>query len=93
MYNTTDNSRVGDGFSSDISVATEMKSSRLLVHLLHARKLASRTAVEISETMRDIPSIVRLMPHGDLTKWARFLLEEENIVDITRAQSLQALEW
>ncbi|KAJ4498569.1 hypothetical protein C8R41DRAFT_916486 [Lentinula lateritia] len=92
MYNTTDNSRVGDGFSSDISVATEMKSSRLLVHLLHARKLASRTAVEISETMRDIPSIVRLMPHGDLTKWARFLLEEENIVDITRAQSLQALE-
>ncbi|KAJ3813228.1 hypothetical protein F5876DRAFT_74090 [Lentinula aff. lateritia] len=92
MYNTTDNSRVGDGFSSDISVAAEMKSSRLLVHLLHARKLASRTAVEISETMRDVPSIVRLMPHGDLTKWARYLLEEENIIDITRAQSLQALE-
>ncbi|KAF8830951.1 hypothetical protein HHX47_DHR1000075 [Lentinula edodes] len=92
MYNTTDNTRVGSGFSSDISVAAEMKSSRLLVHLLHARKLASRTAIEISETMRDIPSIVRLMPHGDLTKWARFLLEEENIVDISRAQSLQALE-
>ncbi|KAJ3781585.1 hypothetical protein GGU10DRAFT_366309 [Lentinula aff. detonsa] len=83
MYNTA---RMNNADSSEIS------SHRLSMHLHHARKLASSTAVEISETMRDIPSIMRLLPPSDLVRWARFLLVEENIVDITRTQCLQALE-
>ncbi|KAJ3733098.1 hypothetical protein DFJ43DRAFT_1071157 [Lentinula guzmanii] len=64
--------------------SSEISSHRLSMHLHHARKLASSTA--------DIPSIMRLLPPSDLVRWARFLLVEENIVDITRTQCLQALE-
>ncbi|KAJ3755725.1 hypothetical protein EV360DRAFT_85638 [Lentinula raphanica] len=73
-------------------ISAEMSNQRLSVHLHHARKLASRTAVEVCENTRDIPSIVCLMPPRDLARWARFLMVEENVMDITRAQCSQALE-
>ncbi|KAJ4478430.1 hypothetical protein J3R30DRAFT_3703258 [Lentinula aciculospora] len=83
----------GSGSSSvGITVAGEMSDDRLLMHLRHTRKLASRTAVEISETIRDVPSVTRLIPPGDSRRWVSFLMLEENVVGITREQCFQALE-
>ncbi|KAJ4478431.1 hypothetical protein J3R30DRAFT_3481948 [Lentinula aciculospora] len=83
----------GDGiFSNGVTMAAGMSNDRLLMHLRHARKLASGAVVEMYETMRDVPSFMRLMSSGDLVRWSRFLLEQGNVVDLTREQCFQVLE-
>ncbi|KAJ3770479.1 hypothetical protein FB446DRAFT_790480 [Lentinula raphanica] len=94
LHNTARVDNLDDGNCGNLSsgISAEMSIRRLCVHLHHARKLVSRTVVELTATTRDTPSIARLIPPKDLARWARFLLAEENIVDITRAQCTQALE-
>ncbi|KAE9402058.1 hypothetical protein BT96DRAFT_918525 [Gymnopus androsaceus JB14] len=79
-----------NGFAS--SLADERNYERLQMHLRHARRLASTAAVEICKALREAPSITRLTHRSELVRWARFLMEEDNVMDITPEQCIQALE-
>lgn len=62
------------------------------MHFRHARRLAATTAVEVGQALREVPSIAG-MNHNGLVKWAKFLMDEDNVRDITRGERLQALQW
>lgn len=75
------------------SLADDRNHERLQMHFRHARRLASTAAVEMCEALRDVPSIKQIMNHTELKKWATFLMDEDNVMDITHGQRLQALQW
>ncbi|KAE9411442.1 hypothetical protein BT96DRAFT_12515 [Gymnopus androsaceus JB14] len=74
------------------SLADDRNYERLQMHLRHARRLASTAAMEMCNALREVPSVKTLMQHCELVKWARFLMDEDNVMDITHEQCLQALE-
>ncbi|KAE9402055.1 hypothetical protein BT96DRAFT_1017868 [Gymnopus androsaceus JB14] len=74
------------------SLADDRNHERLQMHLRHARRLASTAAVEMYKALREVPSITPLLQHSELVKWTRFLMDEDNVVDINHEQHLQALE-
>ncbi|KIK62818.1 hypothetical protein GYMLUDRAFT_491370, partial [Collybiopsis luxurians FD-317 M1] len=79
--------------SASSKATVEWNHERIQMHLRRARTLTAKAAVEICELLRDTPSAERLVAHpGDLSRWARFLMEEENVVGITRIQYSRTLE-
>ncbi|KAF9059544.1 hypothetical protein BDP27DRAFT_1341228, partial [Rhodocollybia butyracea] len=76
---------------SDSDVAIEQNNERLQMHFRHVRNLTCRTVLEVKDALRDMPTFQRMMHHSELVKWAMFLLDEFNVVDITREQCLDAL--
>ncbi|KAE9402057.1 hypothetical protein BT96DRAFT_1017870 [Gymnopus androsaceus JB14] len=74
------------------SLADDRNYERLQMHLRHARRLASTAAVEICKALREAPSITRLTHRSELVRWARFLMDEDNVMNITPEQCIQALE-
>jgi hypothetical protein len=78
---------------SDTDVAVEQNNERLQMHFRHVRSLTSRTVLELKDALRELPTFERMVHHSELVKWALFLLDEFNVVDITREQCLEALNW
>lgn len=75
------------------STLTDVRNyERLQMHFRHARRLTATTAVEVGQALREIPSIAG-MNHSGLVRWAKFLMSDDNVIDITHGERLQALQW
>ncbi|KAF9070599.1 hypothetical protein BDP27DRAFT_1419842 [Rhodocollybia butyracea] len=77
----------------DSYLADELYNERLQMHYRHVRKLTTRTALELKDALRNVPIFQKLVEYGEfhLVKWAMFLVDEFDSVDITREQRLDAL--
>jgi len=66
------------------------------IDLLYAqvRSMTSHAVLKIAAALMEVPGISRIthVNFSNLNKWARFLLEDADVLDLTLAQRVEALE-